>query len=132
MGKDDLEEFLDMRSIMKHTIKFLNVNGEQLIDEAFKHIKSLDKSYSDDLDEINNKDFKNTILKGHFQWIIDHCNEFSTKFDAKYKKEINFILSPAYRDAFKHMLIMLPKMQIRRKEVEGNLEDHLNFLIQNT
>ena len=132
MGKDDLEEFLDMRSIMKHTIKFLNVNGEQLIDEAFKHIKSLDKSYSDDLDEINNKDFKKTILEGSFQWIIDHCNEFSTDYDRKYKQNINTDLLSAYRDAFSYMLTILPNMQIRRKEVEENLEDHLKFLIQNT
>jgi len=132
MGKDDLEEFLDLRSVMRHSIKFLNVNGEQLIDEAFNHIKSLDKPYSDDLDEVNNQDFKKTILEGHFQWITDHCNEFSTKFDKKYKQNIDINLLTAYRDAFSYMLTMLPNMQIRREEVEGNIEDHLNFLIKNT
>ena len=132
MGKDDLEEFLDLRSVMRHSIKFLNVNGEQLIDEAFNHIKSLDKPYSDDLDEVNNHDFKKTILEGHFQWITDHCNEFSTKFDKKYKQNIDINLLTAYRDAFSYMLTMLPNMQIRREEVEGNIEDHLNFLIKNT
>jgi len=77
----DLENVFSTIEAIKETINYLKKNKVEIVNLAVNNIKKNNKLYIEKLEKDDNlKIFKDSIIKGHIQWIIEdlyHPNNIS-------------------------------------------------------
>jgi hypothetical protein len=116
-------------SILEKVEKYILNNKERIVDKGIEYLLSKNPSYSEKLKK-NLKDFRKSLIEGHFQWLIaDTKNPNNIDFDKKYKE---YMTPPftAYCDFYIYLLESIKgEIEITKyKSLDIALEDYYIFL----
>ena len=121
-----LQEALETIKTIEKAINYLEKNKIQIVEEAVSYIMKENKSYITKLKQNNNiKKFKESIIDGHIQWIIeDLYNPDEINFN-KYNNLSLKNIPQAYCDVYTYLNESINQTNIS-KDIQEILQDYFN------